>query len=147
MKPFGERSANGRPDEGRGAMTTGGGYRDEDLEFKPVPGGPARYGNAATGPVRYVVIANQDGVIGYLWGSDAEDAAGYEYRRSAGDVAANAGVPWYQKLRSAKARGLRPSQALAEFAAGPGDPVAGRVVPGSEGTAPGLAALKDLAAG
>jgi hypothetical protein len=128
-------------------MTTGGGYRDEDLEFKTVPGGPARYGYAAGGPVRYAVIANQDGVLGYLWGSDPDDAAGYEYRRSAGDVAANAGVPWYQRLRAAKARGLMPSQALAELATDPGDPVTGRVVPGSEGTAPSLAALKELAAG
>jgi hypothetical protein len=128
-------------------MTTGGGYRDEDLEFKPVPGGPARYGSAARGPVRYVVVANQDGVIGYLWASDPDDAAGYEYLRSAGDIAANAGVPWYQRLRAAKARGLRPSQALAEFAAEPGNPVTGRVVPGSEGMAPDLGTLKHLAAG
>jgi len=127
-------------------MTTGGGYRDEDLEFKPVSG-PQRYGYTASGPVRYVVVANQDGVIGYLWACDPDDAAGYEYRRSAGDVAANAGVPWYQRLRTAKARGLRPSQALAELAADPGDPVTGRVVPGSEGTAPSLAAVKELAAG
>jgi len=131
--------------EGRGAMT-GGGYRDEDLEFKPVAG-PPRYGNTASGPVRYVVVANQDGVIGYLWASDADDGAGYEYLRSAGDAAANAGVPWYQRLRAAKADGLTPSQALVRLAAEPGDPVIGRVVPGSEGTAPSLAAVKELAAG
>ena len=125
---------------------TGGGYREEDLEFRPVSG-PPRYGHTASGPVRYVVIANQDGVIGYLWASDPDDAAGYEFRRSAGDVAANAGVPWYQRLREAKARGLSPSQALAELAAQPGDPVTGRIVPGSEGAAPGLSAIKELAAG
>jgi hypothetical protein len=126
-------------------MTTGGGYRDEDLEFKPVSG-PARYGFKASGPVRYVVVANQDGVLGYLWASDPDDAAGYERRRSAGDAAANAGVPWYQRLRTAKVRGLPPSRALAELADDPGDSVTGRVVAGSEGTLPSLTALKELAA-
>jgi hypothetical protein len=129
--------------KGRETMT-GGGYRNEDLEFKPVSG-PPRYGHTASGPVRYVVVANQDGVIGYLWASDADDSAGYEYLRSAGDVAANAGVPWYQKLRSAKADGLTPTQALERLASGPDDPVIGRIVPGSEGTAPSLAAVKELA--
>lgn len=132
-------------DEERKTMT-GGGYRDEDLEFKPVSG-PPRYRNTASGPVRYAVVANRDGVIGYLWASDADDGAGYEWRRAAGDVAANAGVPWYQKLRAAKAEGLAPSQALARLAATAGDPATGWVVPGSEGTAPSLAALKELAAG
>lgn len=125
-------------------MTTGGGYRDEDLEFTPVSGRP-RYANAAGGPVRYMAVANAEGVIGYLWASDPDDAAGYEYLRAAGDVAANAGVPWYQRLRAAKAAGLPPSRALDQLAAEPGDPVTGRVVRGSDGTAPSLAFLKELA--
>jgi hypothetical protein len=125
---------------------TGGGYRDEDLEFKPVSG-PPRYASTASGPVRYVVVANQEGVIGYLWAADSDDAAGYEFRKSAGAVAANAGVSWYQKLRAAKAEGIPPSQALARLSAEPGHPVTGRVIPGSEGTAPSLAILKELAAG
>src|SRR4051794_6095617 len=106
---------------------TGGGYRDEDLQFKPVNPRP-RYANTANGPVRYLAVANQNGVIGYLWASDPDDAAGYEYLRSAGDDAANAGVPWYQRLRAAKAAGLPPSQALDRLAAEPGDPTIGRVV-------------------
>lgn len=122
---------------------TGGGYRNEDLEFKHVSG-PPRYASAAGGPVQYVLVANQDGPIGYLWASDQDDAAGYEFIRSGGAPAANAGVVWYERLRSAKADGLPPSAALSRLAEDR-DPVTGHIVTGSLGVAPSLAVLKDLA--
>lgn len=120
------------------------GYRDEDVQFKVVDG-PPLYRNTAEGPVRYVVVANGDGVLGYLWISDAVDAAGYVPRRSGGDVAMNSGGYWLRKLRAGKATGLLPSQALAGLPADSGSPMTGRIVTGSEGTAPSLAVLKDLA--
>jgi hypothetical protein len=72
---------------------------------------------------------------------------GFEPRRSAGDDPFNAAVAWVQNLRSLKAADLRPTQALARLATAPGNPTTGRVIPGSEDTAPSLAILKELAAG
>lgn len=123
---------------------TGGGYRDEDLQFRPVDN-PMSYGREATGPVRYCVVANDDGVIGYLWASETSDAAGYEWVRTAGDNAANAGVYWYRRLREAKTAGLPPQRALRWLTDEPGGPVNGHVVPGSESTMPSLEALRQLA--
>lgn len=123
---------------------TGGGYRDEDMQFKVVAG-PPLYRNTADGPVRYVVVANEDGVLGYLWVSDPADAAGYVPRRSGGDVAMNSGGYWLRKLRPGKAAGLAPSQALAQVPADSGARMTGRIVAGSEGTAPSLAVLRELA--
>lgn len=120
------------------------GYRDEDMQFKVVDG-PPLYRNTADGPVHYVVLANDDGVLGYLWCNDQSDAAGYVARRSGGDVAMNAGGFWLRKLRAAKAAGLPPSRGIAGLAGEPGGPMTGRVVAGSEGTAPTLAVLKALA--
>lgn len=67
------------------------------MQFRRVSG-PPLYQHTAEGPVRYVVVANEDGVLGYLW------------------------VP----LDS-------------------GSPMTGRIVTGSEGTAPSLTVLKELA--
>jgi len=123
----------------------GGGYRDVDMEFKPVSG-PASYGNKADGPVQYVLVANGDGVLGYLWFSDQADAAGWIARRSAGDIAVNAGGFWIVGLRPSKAEGLPPSQAVARMSTEDGGPVAGRIVHGSEGTVQGVDVLRQLAA-
>lgn len=116
----------------------------EPLQFKVV-GGPEDYGDTAESTVRYVVVANRSGVLGYLWAADEEDSAGYEPRPAGGGDAFNAGSPWIMKLREAKARSLKPSQALAELSELPGDEQMGRVVPGSEAEAPSLAALTELA--
>jgi hypothetical protein len=121
------------------------GRATEDLHFGRAEG-PASYAYTASGPVRYVVVATADDVLGYLWASDADDAAGFEPRAGAGDDAVNAGVFWYQELRRAKARGLRPSQAVAALAAaGAGGARVGRAVGGSEGEAPSQSALATIA--
>lgn len=125
---------------------TGGGYRDEDVQFKQVSG-PDDYGRAATGPVRYVVVANADGVLGYLWASDADDAAGFEPVAARGADAINAGGSWKRKLRPSKAEGLPPSAAIMRLDAGSAGDRTGRIVSGSEGTAPSLAVLRQLATG
>jgi hypothetical protein len=116
----------------------------EPLQFKVV-GGPEDYGDTGDSTIRYVVVANSAGILGYLWAADDHDSAGYVPRPAGGGSAFNAGTPWTMKLRGAKARHLKPSQALAELSKLPGDEQMGRVVPGSEAEAPSLAALKELA--
>lgn len=103
----------------------------EDLYLKPVGAGPARYARATSGPVRYGPVCTADTVLGYLWVSDRDDAAGFEPRTAAGDEGGNAGVYWYQRLRAAKARDLRPSEALAILAAEAGGTRTGHIVGGS----------------
>lgn len=117
----------------------------EDLELIPAEGGPLAYTNITNGPLRYVEVANDSTVLGYLWAADADDAAGFVPRAAAGDEAFNAWVSWKGELREAKVRRLQPSQALTELAWNTGGGRMGRVVPGSEEQAPSLAALKELA--
>lgn len=114
------------------------------LEFKLVRG-PEEYGYTAESTVRYVVVANKAGILGYLWASDEEDSAGYEPRPAGGGDAMNSGDQWILGLREAKARPLTPLQALDELSKLPGDEQTGRVVPGSQAEAPSLAALQELA--
>ncbi|QBI52221.1 hypothetical protein [Streptomonospora litoralis] len=87
----------------------------EDVHFQlagPKPG----YAPTASGPVRYRRIAWSGGdVIGYLWYSDTENAAGYVPEAAAGDDAFNAGTFWYRRFAEAGDRGLSPSEAVAEF--------------------------------
>ncbi len=116
----------------------------EDLQLIPLSGGPQDYSNTVDGPVVYVTVANDNGVLGYLWAGDAGDAAGYVARQAGGDEAYNAGVAWNDEFRSRKERGLLPSEALAELSAIPGGVHWGHVVPGTQTDAPDLAALKEL---
>lgn len=106
-----------------------------------------RYADTAPGPVQYVLVANDSGVLGYLWACDESDAAGYEHRRSAGAAAVTASAFWRRKLRGPKAVGLPPSQAIAQLTAEPARPTTGRIVVGSAGVAPSVAVLAELAAG
>jgi hypothetical protein len=123
---------------------TGDGWKTEDLQPRVVDA-PPHYGYTTGNPVRHVSVANDDGVLGYLWAADADDAAGFEPRPAAGGDAFNASVWWYQRLRECKARNLLPSQAIAELAEHPGGPRTGHVVRGSDGEAASLDALKELA--
>lgn len=117
----------------------------EDVEFRPVSG-PERYTHSTDKPIQYFTVANdQDGVIGYLWACDADNAAGWEPRPAAGDIAYNGSRPWLMRLREAKANGLAPFQALVELSDEPGDPVTGHLVPGSQNQTQSLAALKEIA--
>ncbi|MFF5300359.1 hypothetical protein ACFY5F_13445 [Streptomyces sp. NPDC013161] len=119
----------------------------EDMWFKEAPGGPPRYRDRTDKPVRYfTVVDKQNGaVLGYVWGGDEDDAAAYVPRRAAGPVGANERMSWISRLREAKARGIRPSQAIAEFLAGPEPGGRGRPLPGSLTHAPNPAAVKALA--
>jgi hypothetical protein len=48
---------------------TRGGWKDEDLHFRLVDSPPS-YAYTTDGPVRYAVVANDNGVLGYLWASN-----------------------------------------------------------------------------
>lgn len=127
--------------------------------------GPSAYVDHTDGPVSYCPAVSGDGtVLGYLWASEADDAAGFVERAAAGTVnASNAAGAWRRRLRRAHARGLPALGALREWigedpAAGH-DPdlaepaatthpewrLAGALPPSSERQAPGLKALCRLA--
>ena len=118
----------------------------DDLEMSLVPGGPTDYAESTDGPVRYVTVANDEGfVIGYLWAAEHDDAADFLPRPAAGIPARQATGTWVTQLRYRKERDLTPVQALAELADFAGNVNSGRVVPGSEATAPSLDALNEIA--
>src|SRR5947207_2957632 len=121
---------------------------DDDLRFVEAPGGPPRYQDRTDKPVQYfAVVDKQNGsVLGYVWAGD-EDAAAYEPRQAAGPVGANESMSWISRLRSAKERGLQPSQALAELYGDPEPGGRGRPLPGSLTDAPNAAAVEALAQG
>ncbi|MFE6157753.1 hypothetical protein ACFQ7F_02400 [Streptomyces sp. NPDC056486] len=95
-------------------------------------------------PVEFLEVAIGEGVIGYVWGADREDAAGYEPRTPAGDVALDAAAVWLKKLSASKMGGLSPSQALENLTSWVGDSRAGSIVPGSSKTAASLEDLQEL---
>ncbi|WP_405613808.1 hypothetical protein [Streptomyces sp. NBC_00076] len=121
---------------------------NDDVHFNLVSG-PPRYRNRTDKPVRYfTVVGKQDGeILGYLWAGDEDDAAAFEPRQAAGPVGANESMSWIRRLREAKARGIRPSQALAELYGGPEPGGRGRPLPGSLTAAPNAAAVEALAQG
>jgi hypothetical protein len=124
----------------------------EDLPFKPAGPAPDKYAARTDHPVRYLAVGSRAGVVlGYLWAADGEEAAGFVRRPAAGDDGGNEAVAWTMELRDAKSRGVPAARLLEEFAQAE-LPVAatarhaGRVIPGSQAEAPGLDALKELAA-
>ncbi|MER6385477.1 hypothetical protein ACWDBD_46180 [Streptomyces sp. NPDC001118] len=119
----------------------------EPLAFMEVPGNPPRYKDWTEKPVHYFTVVEKDGgaVLGYLWAGDEDDAAAYEPLQAGGPKAVNEGMSWITHLRSGKARGLTPSQTLAELYADPDPGGRGRPLPGSLADAPNAAAVEALA--
>ncbi|MER7845706.1 hypothetical protein ABTZ03_17370 [Kitasatospora sp. NPDC096077] len=116
----------------------------EDMQLRLLEGGPVDYNYSTDKPVVYVSVAGGDGgVLGYLWASDADDAAGWVEHRAAGPAAAQAAGYWLMKMRSAKSRAVPPSQALEELSADADGGRAGQVVPASRRTAASLQELQD----
>ncbi|MEU0838034.1 hypothetical protein ABZ370_00980 [Streptomyces sp. NPDC005962] len=74
------------------------------------------YKRDADGEVQYVPVRSEHQVLGYLWASDAENAASFEPRDVGNEDVHKEGLKWLDRLRSAYDRGLSPSQALAELA-------------------------------
>ncbi|MGI5137028.1 hypothetical protein [Streptomyces sp. CA-106110] len=95
-------------------------------------------------PVEFVEVASSGLTVGYLWGTDYDDAAGYEPYTPAGQAALDAGEEWLARLSEAKERGLSPSEALRELSSLPGNARSGAVLPGSLRRAPSLEKLQDI---
>lgn len=87
--------------------------------FTHAPGfGRIGYRRTAEGAVQYVPVIGEAGVtLGYLWASDAENAASFEPLDVGDDATYRAGLAWLDRLRTAHDRGLRPSTALTELSA------------------------------
>ncbi|MGJ5762880.1 hypothetical protein [Streptomyces galbus] len=121
--------------------------RDQDVHFDSVGEGPPRYRARTDKPVQYLTVVDKESgaVLCYVWAGDEDDAAAWVPRDDAGGRALADGGHWHARLRSAKERGLLPSQALAELLASP-ESNRGRVLPDSLTTAPNSDAVKTLAA-
>ncbi|MBT2399445.1 hypothetical protein J7E89_26655 [Streptomyces sp. ISL-100] len=65
-------------------------------------------------------MSSAHGVLGYLWASDAEEAASFEPRDDALEEGYKTGLLWLDRLHSAYSRGLSPSRALTELAGSTG---------------------------
>lgn len=117
---------------------------DEEMSFTPVAGGPVDYAATADGPVRYVEVVDDQGLLGFLWFQDAADAADFIPCESRGIDALKAGVAWGGKLREQKERGLAPSQAVSDLATWT-DTDAGRAAAGELSEAESEDALRMLA--
>ncbi|MFE1557514.1 hypothetical protein ACFW6V_21365 [Streptomyces sp. NPDC058734] len=85
--------------------------------MKLVPGesGGEDYESSTEHPVRYARVLRGEQVLGYLWASVGDAAAGYEPRNAAGDPAFEAGVPWLLRLRSLRMRGFGALEALGDL--------------------------------
>ncbi|MEV0531086.1 hypothetical protein [Kitasatospora sp. NPDC050463] len=118
----------------------------EDMQMRLVEGGPVDYTFRTDKPVEYVAVANEaNGILGYLWACDADDAAGWEGRLAAGAIAMNGSRYWYGRLREAKTRGLQPSLALAELSTDTEGGWSGHLVPGSRAIAASVSELREKA--
>ncbi|WP_344796883.1 hypothetical protein [Frondihabitans peucedani] len=80
------------------------------------------YNKQPDGPVQFFSVERDGQIMGYLWFSDTEFAAGYKARESGGDIAFNVGLTWSPKLKEAKTDGLSPSEAVRRLALSPDIP-------------------------
>ncbi|MFD7013672.1 hypothetical protein [Streptomyces sp. NPDC059928] len=76
-------------------------------------------------PVRYHAVERAGHLVGYLWASVADDAAGFAPRVAVGDIAFQAGAEWLLALREAHSQGLAPLVALDWLAQRPPRPEIG----------------------
>lgn len=94
------------------------GPMSEDPQFRTVSA-PDEFGWTTDSAVLYVPVTRHGDVLGYLWSAVSDDAAGFAVRASQGSDALNASVAWVGRLRSAKAQGMTPLQALRSWAGAP----------------------------
>ncbi|MFD4134183.1 hypothetical protein [Streptomyces goshikiensis] len=102
------------------------------------------YESSTEHPVRYARVRRGERVLGFLWASVGDAAAGYEPRNAAGDAAFEAGVPWLLRLRSLRARGFGAQQALEELLGDRDDGPGGSAVESTAHEAASLDALEEL---
>lgn len=77
--------------------------------------------------VRYLPVALQGNVIGYLWASDAERAAGFVRCAGSGVAGVQATTWWESRLKEAYAAGRTPLEAIRSWAGAREVPMAGHV--------------------
>lgn len=81
-----------------------------------LPPSEEEYSETTDHPVRYFTVQHEGLVLGYLWASADDEAAGYEPRTAAGDSAFEAGREWLLRLREAHSQGLTALVALSWLA-------------------------------
>jgi ADP-ribosylglycohydrolase len=120
------------------------GPMSEDLEFQTVSSIPD-YASRTSTCVSYLPVSRNGELMGFLWASPEEPAAGMEPRISQGAAPRNISVAWVDRFRWAYAAGLTATEALQHWAGAPEDPKCGSVGPGPERVAESLYQLQRLA--
>jgi hypothetical protein len=116
--------------------------------FLHAPGfGRIGYSRRAKGEVRYLSVVSAHGLLGHLWASDEENAAGFEPVDVGDDLVHRAGLVWLERLRRAHERGLAPEAALEEFSGLPDEDGAGRAATSEALRSVPLAALREAKSG
>lgn len=78
-----------------------------------LPPSEGEYPDVTDGAVSYLAVQDDGGrVLGYVWAAQLGNAAGFEPRTAAGEVALEVGRLWIQRLRDAYALGLPASAVL-----------------------------------
>lgn len=118
-----------------------------DLEFRvQEPSAADRYARIASGSVIVVPVVRDDStVLGYLWFSDEEWAAGYVPRPDEAPASYDAGIAWRERLKLGWGRRIPPSEAVNEFSASVSDALLGRPDNAAVTSQPSLGALKEFA--
>lgn len=119
--------------------------RITDDVFGVLAGEKEGFENKAEGIISYVPVADDNEVLGYLWWSDDEYAAGFRPRPTVGPPAFNAASIWTNGLSKDEYKGLPPSRVAAELIRHHGGSVAGRASQEPAKHAASLAALKEIA--
>ncbi|MFJ2203301.1 hypothetical protein [Streptomyces violaceusniger] len=96
--------------------------------------------------VRYLPVTLEGVVLGYLWASEADDAADYEPCAAAAPAGLDAGLVWGPRLMRAWGEGLTPLQVLCRWKGEPEHPDAGGIAADAEERVmPSTDALEELA--
>jgi hypothetical protein len=96
--------------------------------------------------VRCLPVTLKGVVLGYLWASEADDAADYEPCAAAAPAGLDAGLVWGPRLMRAWEEGLTPLQVLRRWKGEPEHPEAGGIAADAEErVVPSADALEELA--
>jgi hypothetical protein len=137
LPPWGGR--NGPPPSPVGPLPGGSGF------ISPA-GPPDRYRLSAEESIRYLPVTLEGEVIGFLWASPTEDAAGYVRRLDTSERAFRSPLTWSNRLREAYAEGAPALEALRRWVGAPEDPEGGGIaVEAQEREAASLADLYEVA--
>lgn len=78
-------------------------------------------------PVFYLPITLGDKLVGYLWGSQSGNAAGFFPRLASGINHVKSSIYWQNRLEETCKLGLTPAEAIAYWIGKPGDPLYGGI--------------------